>query len=139
MRLAIAAFIVTIVCWAVQARDLGQWENVDPAVAAWYGKLKQPDNGYSCCGMGDAYEADEAHVIDGKVIATITDQREDAPLMRFHVPPGTRYIIPPEKITRVDGNPTGHVIIFLGAMSWINGRNDPATRPVLCYVMNAGT
>jgi len=37
-------------------------------------------------------------------------------------------LVPPEKITRKDGNPTGHVIIFIA----------PVSQAVLCYVMNGG-
>lgn len=129
---------LTLSHYPAHARDLGQWADTDPAIVAWYSKLQQPDNGQSCCGEADAYEADEAHVTDGKVVAVITDERDDVPLRRQHVPVGTRYVIPENKITRVDGNPTGHVIVFLGAVSWINGSHDPSMRPVLCFVLNGG-
>jgi len=150
-RLIIVLTIVGIICWCwvasfADARDLGQWSNVDPAIATWYRQLQQPDTNISCCGESDAYEADEAHVINGKIIAVITDTRDDKTLRRAHVPIGTRFVVPPNKITRVDGNPTGHIIIFLGAVIWnggtlgaVIGSADPATRPVLCYVMNGGT
>ena len=29
---------------AAGARDLGQWENADPAIRQWYQSLMQPDN-----------------------------------------------------------------------------------------------
>ena len=137
-------FFLMMIAWVIagrsaHARDLGQWNDVDPAIAHWYQALRQPDNGYSCCGEADSYEADEVHVIDGKMVAVVTDEREDAPLMRQHVPVGTRFLIPENKITRVDGNPTGHVIIFLGSVNWINGSADPAQRSVLCLVLNGGT
>ena len=41
------------------ARDLGQWELVNPEVREWYQALMQPDNpAASCCGEADAYWAD---------------------------------------------------------------------------------
>ena len=121
------------------ARDLGQWENHDPAVRAWFQALMQPDNpGRSCCGEGDAYWADEVHYANGQVIAVITDTRDDEPLGRMHEEPGTEYVVPPEKITRRDGNPTGHVLIFLGTKSWDQNNRLMQPRDVLCYVMNGG-
>ena len=60
------------------ARDLGQWDAVDPAIREWYQALMQPDvPSASCCGEADAYWADEVHVRDGKTFATITDDRPD--------------------------------------------------------------
>ena len=39
----------------VAARDLGQWENADPAVRQWYQSLIRPDApNASCCGEADA-------------------------------------------------------------------------------------
>ncbi len=71
---------------SVNARDLGQWEAVDPAIRQWYQALMQPDvPSASCCGEADAYWADEIHVRDGKTYATITDDREDAPRGRGYV------------------------------------------------------
>jgi len=125
---------------AAAARDFGQWDPNDP-VTHWFANLMQPDNPKeSCCGEADAYWADEVHVEQDetgrrRVIAIITDDRDDGPLKRIHEDIGTRYVVPPSKITRKDGNPTGHVVIFLGTNEWWhNGR----TRPVLCYVMNGG-
>jgi hypothetical protein len=49
------------------ARDLGQWDAVDPALRHWYQALMQPDvPTASCCGEADAYFTDEIHVRDGK-------------------------------------------------------------------------
>ncbi len=98
----------------VNARDLGQWESVDPEIRRWYQALMQPDvPNASCCGEADAYWADEVHVRNGKTYATITDDREDAPLSRHHVPVGTEILIPDHKLKYDRGNPTGHAIIFL--------------------------
>ena len=111
------------------ARDLGQWENSDPRVRAWFRSLMQPDMPTaSCCGEADGYWADEVHVHDGKVFATITDDRDDSPLNRPHVPVGTEIEVPPNKIKWDRGNPTGHNIIFLATY-----------RFVYCFVQGSGT
>lgn len=111
-----------------KARDVGQWEASDPITRSWYKSLMQPDNPHmSCCGESDAYWADKVEVIDGKVFATITDTRDDKPLGRPHVPPGTRLEVPPNKLKWDRGNPTGHVVIFLGP-----------SLSVYCFVMNGG-
>ena len=45
------------------ARDLGQWQSVNPEVREWYQALKQPDHpAISCCGEADAYWADSFEV-----------------------------------------------------------------------------
>jgi hypothetical protein len=80
------------------ARDFEQWENIDPITRAWFGTLMQPDNPTrSCCAEGDAYWADVVHVETDerggpqRVIAEITDERDDGPLGRVHENIGTRY------------------------------------------------
>lgn len=121
--------ILAVLVNMANARDQGQWAEVDPAVAEWYRELKQPDNpGMSCCGQADAYYADKVYTKDGKNIAVITDTREDAPLQRPHVPPGTEIIIPDHKMKWDRGNPTGHSIIFLTLP------NDQGMRDVYCFV-----
>jgi hypothetical protein len=110
------------------ARDLGQWENSDPNVRAWFRSLMRPDMPTaSCCGEADGYWADEVHVRDGKVFATITDDRDDGPLKRPHVPVGTEIEVPPNKLKWDRGNPTGHNIIFLTTY-----------RFVFCFVQGSG-
>jgi hypothetical protein len=116
--------------FAVQAkaRDVGQWEGSDVITRSWFKSLMQPDNpNMSCCGEADAYWADKVEVKDGKVFAIITDTRDDVPLGRAHVPPGTRIEVPPHKMKWDRGNPTGHVVIFLGP-----------SLDVYCFVMNGG-
>ena len=122
------------------ARDLGQWDNVDSAVKQWYATLMQPDNPtVSCCGEGDAYWADVVEVGSNKeMIAVITDDRADEPLERIHEDVGTRYVVPPNKISRKDGNPTGHVILFLGGAIRDADGNRMLPRAGLCYVLNGG-
>jgi hypothetical protein len=100
----------------VKARDLGQWENGDPAVKEWYQSLMQPDNpSASCCGEADAYWCDGLHVRDGKTFCTITDDRPNEPLRRTPVALGTEILIPDHKLKYDRGNPTGHAIVFLSS------------------------
>jgi hypothetical protein len=120
------------------ARDLGQWQNNDPQVSQWFRALAQPDTypPISCCGEADAYWADKVEIgPQGETIAVVTDDRDDEPLKRMHENVGSRYVVPPNKISRKDGNPTGHVLLFLGNVTWLGGQKQ---RPVLCYVMNTG-
>lgn len=134
---AIGTLVLAFVLWVVasyvvptpaKARDLGQWENSDPRVRQWFETLMQPDNpGVRCCGEADAYWADKIEVKDGKVYAIITDTRPDGPLLRPHVPPGTRIEVPPHKLKWDRGNPTGHTVIFLNASG-----------QVLCFVQATG-
>ena len=131
---SLAVFVIAMVVILVLsikaafARDLGQWENSDPAVRQWYRSLMMPDfPDISCCGEGDAYWCDKVNVRNGKTFCTITDDRDDAPLRRRHIPIGTEYEIPNHKLTFKDGNPTGHVILFVNA-------NDQ----VLCFVQGTG-
>lgn len=91
----------------------------------WYASLKQPDsiNNASCCGVADAYYADETEVdpLDGGIIAVITDTRPDLRQVgantfvnRPHVPPGTKIKVPASKLRKVPSfNPTDHTVIFL--------------------------
>jgi hypothetical protein len=113
----------------VNARDLGQWEAVDPAIRQWYQALMQPDvPNASCCGEADAYWADGVHVRDGKTYVTITDDRPDEPLGRPHLDVGTEIEIPNNKLKWDKGNPTGHGIVFLSRAGY-----------VFCYVQPGGT
>jgi hypothetical protein len=110
------------------ARDLGQWENSDPTVRAWYKSLMQPDvPTASCCGEADAYYCDEIHVREGKTSCAITDERDDAPLGRPHVDIGTEIEIPDYKLKTDRGNPTGHAVVFLSR-----------SRYVYCFVQGGG-
>lgn len=110
------------------ARDLGQWGGIDPAISSWFSTLMQPDNPtVPCCGESDAYYADVVETNANETIAVITDDRPDEPLRRPHVDVGTRIVVPPNKIKWDRGNPTGHIIIFLGY-----------DLHVYCYVQNGG-
>jgi hypothetical protein len=112
----------------VKARDLGQWEAVDPAIREWYQALMQPDiPTASCCGEADAYWADEVHVRDGKTFAIITDDRPDEPRGRPHIDIGTEIEIPNNKLKWDKANPTGHGVVFLSRGGY-----------VFCYVQPGG-
>lgn len=105
----------------------------DPEVRAWYRDLKQPDNPvYSCCGEADAYWADSFECESDKCFAIITDEREDLPLGRPHIKPGTKIQVPPHKYKSDGGNPTGHGVIF------VNFDADTGTWTVLCYIVPGG-
>jgi len=103
------------------------WEKADPATQQWFSTLTQPDNPkLLCCGEADAYFC-EAFVRKEKSFCRITDDRDDVPLNRMHVPPGTEIEIPNWKIKHDRGNPTGRDIVFL----------TPAAI-VICFVFGSG-
>ena len=110
------------------ARDLGQWENTDPAVREWYRSLMQPDAPTaSCCGEADAYWCDDYYARDGKAFCKITDDRPDEPRGRPHVEIGTEIEIPPNKLKWDRSNPTGHGVVFISQSGH-----------VYCYVQPGG-
>jgi hypothetical protein len=127
-RIILCLGIVGCLTGAVKARDLGQWEAVDPAIREWYQALMQPDvPTASCCGEADAYWADEVHVRDGKTYVIITDDRPDEPRGRPHVDIGTEIEVPDNKLKWDKANPTGHGIVFLSRGGY-----------VFCYVQPGG-
>lgn len=81
----------------------------------WYKTLMMPDHlEISCCGVADAYWADEYEDKDGHYIAIITDDRY-VPL-RKPIQLGTRITIPYNKLPNPGAqkpNPTGHGIVFM--------------------------
>jgi hypothetical protein len=141
---AVTAFIICAIAYGLWTfiniissviafpHDMGHYD--DPTISLWYKNVRQPDHpAISCCGYADAYWADEVTTgPNGETIAVITDDRDDEPLGREHIPIGTRYIVPPGKIKWDQGNPTGHIVIFLGYAT------DFTERPVVCYAENGG-
>ena len=122
-----AAVFVLFICTA-PARDLGQWDSLDPTVRKWFDELMRPDEpNFRCCGLADAYWADSYEVKGDQYVAIITDPRDDIPLGRPHVENGKRFAVPNTKIKWDRGNPTGHGIIFIGYGD-----------EVLCYVPPGG-
>jgi len=69
-----AAVVVISICKA-PARDLGQWDDVDPAQREWFDGLMQPDN--PNCGLADAYWSDSYEVKGDQYVAIITDTRDE--------------------------------------------------------------
>ncbi len=94
------------------ARDNGQWGSSPPHIRQWFQSLMQPDNPVqSCCGEGDAFEADNWEIEqDGTFVAIIT-------YGKGAVANGTRVVVPDRKLKWDAGNPTGHGIIFSPALS----------------------
>jgi hypothetical protein len=155
MRKLFATLLLCALVPPAQAKDKGQWDLVGhpPEVKQWFRSLVQPPTagrgmgggGTSCCGESDAYYADEVRVRNGKMYAVITDERDDKPLGdRAHEKVGTEYEVPPRQIVGQEqygaakGNPTGHVIIFLGGPSYDQSGERMQPRTVLCYVPNGG-
>ena len=127
-RLALALLFLASMILPIQARDLGQWENTDPAIREWYQSLMQPDiPTLSCCKEADAYWCDSFRYEAGKALCTISDDRDDAPLGRSHVDVGTVVEIPQNKLKWDRGNPTGHSIVFMSQNGF-----------VFCFVQGAG-
>jgi hypothetical protein len=125
---ALGMFLLIMVHLA-SAKDVGQWENSDPRIKEWYRSLMRPDApNVPCCGESDAYYADKVTTRGDKTYATITDTRPDAPLGRPHIPPGTEFEIPPEKLKWDRGNPTGHNVLFVSSQG-----------TVWCFVQGSGT
>jgi len=123
----VALVLMLLVCPAL-ARDLGQWENADPAIREWYQSLMQPDApGVSCCGEADAYFCDDVHVRGGKTYCKITDDRDDVSRGRPHREIGEEFEIPQNKLKWDSGNPSGHTILFLGRSNY-----------VFCFVQTGG-
>lgn len=128
-RILIAVWIVVLIVTAL-ARQGVDWDAIEssPEVKQWYRQLMQPDNRtISCCGEADAYWADSFEVEGDQYVAIITDERDDKPLGRPHIAPGTRVVVPNNKLKFDEGNPTGHGVIF---MNTIGG--------VYCYVVPGG-
>lgn len=125
---AIVVGILLLGAAAGAARENDAWEANPPEVRKWYQGLMQPDNpSISCCGFADAYWADSFEVEGDEYIAIITDPREDAPLGRPHIAPGTRVRVPNHKLKYDAGNPTGHGVIFMNPIG-----------TVYCYVVPGG-
>jgi hypothetical protein len=123
---SLVVVFATLVTFA-NARDLGQWASQNSAMREWFESLMMPDQPTtSCCGAADAYWADDFEMKDGRYVAIVTDTRPDEPLQRAHIAPGTRFVIPDNKITLSPTNPTGHGWVFV--MAGI----------VFCYLPPAG-
>lgn len=93
---------------------VGDWSNVDPEVREWIKTLTVPGSSMSCCGEGDAYEADLGEVgADGQNYAVVTGTRGNP------LPIGTKLLIRPERVQNRQGNPSGHVIVFANTNGYV--------------------
>ena len=116
--------ILVVVGLLFSALPAAPHDTHNPAHDDWYRDLKQPDNpAQSCCGLADAYWADEVHVKDGKTYVVIQDDRDNNLLGRPPIPNGTWVLVPNHKLKYDAGNPTGHGVVFM---------RGPHT--VFCYV-----
>jgi hypothetical protein len=136
IRALVLAILLASLAWSyAYPHDSGQWENADPAIHEWYKNLMRPDcPTCPCCAEADAYYADIVHVRDGKTYAVVTDDRDDKPLGRPHIPPGTEFEVPPERLKFDNGNPTGHNVLFIASATGYSQR-DNAT---YCFVQAGG-
>lgn len=128
--LVMVILLVFLATWnsGAQPRENEAWEANPPEVRKWYQGLMQPDNfNVSCCGEADAYWADSFEVKGDQYVAIITDTRDDAPLGRPHIEPGTKIVIPNHKLKYDAGNPTGHGVIFMDS-----------GLTVYCYIVPGG-
>jgi hypothetical protein len=136
----LALAIVAILVVPVHARDIGQWSAVPEntwthEIREWFRTLMQPDNPtISCCGSGDSYWCDDVYSREGHNYCRITDDRDDQSRGRKHIPIGTEFEIPNNKIKYSDRdpqlpkvNPTGHAIVFVS-------KNDL----IFCFVPGGG-
>lgn len=108
---------------AVAAAAAGAWDDSSYRVQEWFRNLKVPDDPThlaSCCGKGNAVEADDFEVDGDRYVAIVTDGHG---LMSE----GTRIVIPNAKRNVGARNPTGHGIVFI----------DKEGLPI-CYVAPSG-
>lgn len=120
MRIPPAMYTKTLILFSLLCAPAFAHDHSRPDLDSWYKSLMRPDApASSCCGEADAYWADEVHVRDGKTYATITDDRDDAPLGRPHIPVGTVIEIPNDKLKWDRSNPTGHAVVFVNVYGMV--------------------
>lgn len=126
----VALFLIFVLGGGAEARDLGQWDGLDPDLRAWYQNLMQPDvPSASCCGEADAYWCDDYYYSPSKhkAFCRVTDDRADEPRGRPHVAIGTEIEVPANKLKWDKANPTGHGVVFISRGGY-----------VFCYVQPGG-
>lgn len=76
-----------------------------------------------CCSQADAVYADDWRVLpDGSVLARVTG---GGPRNHDWAPIGREYIVPPERVVDVPGNPTGRPLLFIS----------PGTLGLYCFAL----
>jgi len=111
------AFIMVSVFSCVARAENHGFDLTKP-IPQWFESVRMPDTHISCCGLGDAYEADVwTKNPDGSYEVTITDGSAVAypdGSTRAFIPNGTVVHVPMSKVNPPkDGNPTGHGVIFM--------------------------
>jgi hypothetical protein len=126
--------IIILCAFAATSALADPWDGIDSTVREWFRQLMQPDNpGVSCCGLADAYEADDFAVDGDHYVAIITGHRAATA-----IPLGTRIPVPNPKMKFDAGNPNGHGIIFIGAPSPGEDGRMRAYGQVFCYFAPGG-
>jgi hypothetical protein len=136
LAFAVACMLAIIILFfLLPIGSLRAHDHDHPELDEWYATLMQPDAPQvSCCGKADAYWCDDYYARDGKAYCKITDDRDDRPLSRPHIPVGTEIEVPTNKLKWDKSNPTGHAVIFVRGGSW-----DPSTFTVFCFVQSSGS
>jgi hypothetical protein len=101
-------------------------------VAEWFKSVQFPNGATytSCCGVGDAYWADDVEYPKGVdyFFATITDDRAIKNRSDWN---GVKLKIPNEKIDHLrQGNPTGHNVVFVAPKGGEDSSIDNMVRKV---------
>jgi len=126
------------------ARPADKWAQASPERQEFFKKAMRPDLVSKegklespCCGEADAYEADDFETEEGNLYAILTCSEEDengvCPEVqgRTYRAPGTRILIPPEKILppHTPTNRTGHGWVFMSGSG----------NYVFCYALPGGS
>lgn len=99
-RLILLAVLSVSICsfgaGRLEARDHGQHGGTADSVSRWFKSLRSPGSGVSCCDQADGHLTDY-RVVKGRYLVKIE---------------GGWYNVPPERIIRDSGNPTGEGVVF---------------------------
>ncbi len=124
-RLGLLAAV--LIGMAFLAAPAGAHDHNRPDLDPWYSSVQQPDTGFSCCGLSDAYWCNEGSK-GPYVYCVIDDDRDNEKLKRYPVPNGTVIFIPAHKFNK-DPNPTGRAVVWLA----------PVSNHVFCFVGVSGS
>lgn len=113
---ALFNFIVLVLC--IVAAHADPPPGADPSLAPWFRSLHSPQNGWSCCDMGDCRTV-RVRNNNGKIEAWI-DQRD------FKLAPDKWVSVPDDAIIRGKENPMGEAVAC-----WWGGR-------IRCFVPGSG-
>jgi hypothetical protein len=93
--------VLTLSIWSLgagylEARDYGQYDRAPDSISRWFKSLRSPGSGVSCCDRADGHLT-AYRVVKGRYWVQIQ---------------GAWYQVPPERIIRDSGNPTGEGVVF---------------------------